>query len=343
MNREIQISAGDLEPIRTRIRQKIQSLQGRRIVVVGDVGLDEYVMGDVRRISPEAPVPVVEVKTQDERLGLAANVAQNVAGLGGTACLVAVVGQDSAGERFKSLLETAGVSAASLITDPVRPTIRKLRIMAEHHHVVRVDFELKRYLDPKVEEQLLSKVRELIPQSDGVIVQDYAKGVLSESTIREIVRVGQNHSKKVMVDPHRTTPVKFYQGADLMTPNRDEAMALSGLDVSDLRMTENFILELGQSLREKVRAKHLVITRGKEGMTLFDRDRVVHLPTYARQVFDVTGAGDTVIAALALAWGSGWSLEEACVLANFAAGVVVGRVGCVPCHVDELLSYMDSH
>ncbi len=343
MNQEIQFTAALLEPVRARIRENISQLKGRKIVIVGDVGLDEYVMGDVRRISPEAPVPVVEVRREDLRLGLAANVAQNVASLGGTAVLVSVVGQDVAADHFRELLKKADVSSEHLIVDSSRPTTRKLRIMAEHHHIVRVDFELKRYLDSVVEDDLTKRLSVLIPSCDGVIIQDYAKGVLSESGLREVIKIGHAHGKHVMVDPNRTTPVKHYAGVDLMTPNREEAVELSELDISDLRESPRLILELGQSLREKAKAEHLVITRGKEGMTLFDKDRVVHFPTFARQVFDVTGAGDTVIAALALAWGAGWKLEEACVLANFAAGVVVGKVGCVPCHVDELLTYMGSH
>lgn len=343
MNQEIQFSAELLQPARARIRENINQLKGRKVVIVGDVGVDEYVMGEVRRISPEAPVPVVEVRRQDSRLGLAANVAQNVASLGGTAILVSVVGRDAAADRFRQQLKDVGVSDQYLIVDEGRPTTRKLRVMAEHHHIVRVDYELKRYLDASVEAELLKKMAEVIPDCDGVIIQDYAKGVLSEPGMREVIKMGQSHGKHVMVDPNRTTPVKYYSGVDLMTPNRDEAVELSQLDISDLRDSPNLILELGQALRAKVNAAHLVITRGKEGMTLFDRDRIVHFPTFARQVFDVTGAGDTVIAALALAWGAGWKLEDACVLANFAAGVVVGKVGCVPCRVDELLEYMDTH
>ncbi|MGE0763669.1 MAG: D-glycero-beta-D-manno-heptose-7-phosphate kinase [Bdellovibrionales bacterium] len=342
MAQEVQISADELNAIKTKIRRQISQLTGRRIVVVGDIGLDEYVMGEVRRISPEAPVPVVEVKSEDSRLGLAANVAQNVASLGGNAMLVSVIGADSAGEQLKQKLKSSGVNPEHLLVDQGRPTIRKLRVMAEHHHLVRVDYELKRYLDPAVEKKLLERLGDLIPKSDGVVIEDYAKGLLSESAMQSVIKLGQKHGKKVVVDPHRTTPVHFYAGVDLMTPNRDEAIALAGVDADDLRGSENLILELGRELRKKAKAEHMVITRGKEGMTLFDQEKVVHLPTYARQVFDVTGAGDTVIAALSLAWAAGWPLAEACVLANFAAGVVVGKVGCVPCRTDELLAYIDS-
>lgn len=340
--RESQLSSSELKQTCQQIIGRIDSLVGRRIIVVGDIGLDQYVLGEVKRISPEAPVPVVEVKSQDARLGLAANVAQNVASLGGTACLVSVIGNDSAGDELRGYLREAKVPADHLVVDKQRPTIRKLRVMAEHHHIVRVDFELKKYLTNEIEQQVLGKVRELLPTSDGVILEDYAKGVLSEPLVQQIIKEAHALGKTVMVDPNRTTPAKFYEGIDLLTPNRDEAVALSGLDADELRISENMILELGHHLRDKVKAKNLVITRGKEGMSLFTDKQVLHLPTFARQVFDVTGAGDTVIAALALAWGGGWSLTEACVLANFAAGVVVGKVGSVPCSKDELLAYMRS-
>lgn len=342
MNQEVSMNSADLARVRGKISNRISELDGKRIMVVGDIGLDEYVMGEVKRISPEAPVPVVEVKSQDSRLGLAANVAQNVVSLGGAVDLISVVGADSAATELKTQLARQGVATDHLLVDKSRPTTRKMRIMAEHHHIVRVDFELKQFLDPAVEKSLLARIKESLPQCAGVIIQDYAKGLLSEAGIKEVIRLGQVAGKRVMVDPHRTTPLRFYAGADLMTPNRDEAIALSDINADDLHGSSNVILEIGQTLREKAKISHLVVTRGKEGMTLFDQGRIVHLPTYARQVFDVTGAGDTVIAALALAWSSGWALEEACVLANFAAGVVVGKVGCVPCTRAELLSYMDS-
>lgn len=323
------------------LRQQLSKLDQQPILIIGDVGVDEYVIGEVKRISPEAPVPVLEVQKEDMRLGLAANVAQNVASLGGKALLVSVVGEDSAAENLRMQLEAAQVSGQYLLGDSSRPTTRKLRVLAEHHHLVRVDYERKRFLSPEMETKLLAKVEELLPQCVGVIIEDYAKGVVSETCAQGIIQASHAQGKRVVIDPHRTTPLRYYRGADLLKPNRDEAFILAGLVQEELHLKADFIKELGESLLTQAEVKNLVITRGKEGMTLFSQGPMNHLPTYARQVFDVTGAGDTVTAALTLAWVSGLSLEESCVFANFAAGVVVGQVGCVPCSRQELLSYMD--
>jgi rfaE bifunctional protein kinase chain/domain len=338
------IKAVDHSHLRSAINKmlpQIQRLNGRRLLIVGDVGLDEYVMGDVRRISPEAPVPVLEVRQEDRRLGLATNVAQNVSALGGIPLLVGVVGKDQACDELKSLLQEHRVPVDYLVVDEGRPTTRKLRVMSGHHHLVRVDYEHRRFLSPEVEKRLLIQVGALLGEADGLILQDYAKGVVSEKCAQELIRMCQGAKKPVLVDPNRQTPAYYYRGADLMTPNRDEAYQLSGLDFDDLRDRADSLLQVGQALMKNLELKSLIVTRGKEGMSLFDGGEVVELPTYARQVFDVTGAGDTVIAAVALAWLSGFTLPEACILANFAAGVVVGKVGCVPCSQTELIDYIN--
>lgn len=337
--KESRIEGDQLKTLLKSLPRRIEALPKVRLIVVGDIGLDEYVMGEVRRISPEAPVPVLEVQSQDCRLGLAANVAQNVASLGGVAHLVAVVGQDGAADELRGKLREGGVSSEHLIVDPARPTTRKLRVMSGSHHIVRVDFEKKRYLSAEVEKQVVAKVISLLASADGVIIEDYAKGVLSETSLQAIIRESHAKGKKVFVDPNRFTPAKFYNGADVVTPNRDEAVELSGLDYDELRTKPDFILEVGQALRERMQAENIVITRGQEGMTLIGSAEAVHLPTFARQVYDVTGAGDTVIAAMALAHVGGFTLPEACVMGNVAAGVVVGKVGCVPCTKAELLQY----
>lgn len=342
--KQVQLSSGELRGIQATVAEKLSTLKGRKILIVGDIGLDEYVTGDVRRISPEAPVPVVEVnKAHEYRLGLAANVAHNVSSLGGQALLLSVSGQDEAARTLRTLLQNAGVATDQLFNDPQRPTTRKLRVMTGHHHIVRVDFELKQYLSENMAAQFDQRLDSLIGKADAIVVQDYAKGVINEERMKRIVSLAHQQGKKVIVDPYTTTPAQFYRGVDMMTPNRDEATHLSGLDFDDLRNHPDSILEVGRNLMDKLALKQLVITRGKEGMSLFYPDRVVHLPTYARQVFDVTGAGDTVVAALSLAWAAGLSLEEACVLANFAAGVVVAKPGCVPCKTDELIRYIQSH
>ncbi len=320
------------------VRQNINKLDQKKVIIIGDVGLDEYVFGSVRRISPEAPVPVVEVETQEFRLGLAANVAQNISSLGGVPYLLSIVGSDSAAEDLRKLLKKANVGTDGLITSLDRPTTRKTRIMVQNHHIVRVDFERKQFLNEETEVLLLKKLNEQIDSCVAVIVQDYAKGVLSKNLIAKIVKLARQKNKKILADPNRMTPIDYYEGVDLMTPNYDESVALSHFMVDSLRPDKNEILKIGNELMKAIGCKQMVITRGKEGMSLFESEQMTEMPTFAKQVADVTGAGDTVIAAIALAWGSGFSLENACALANLAAGIVVAKIGCVPCTREEVLS-----
>lgn len=319
------------------ILQHLSDLKGKEVLIVGDVGLDEYVLGPVRRISPEAPVPIVEVESEESRLGLAANVAQNVASLGGTARLIAVVGRDGAADTLRSLLRSAGVPADHLVVDESRPTTRKLRVMVQNHHIVRVDYEHRKFLTRDVEDAVIAQVRALLPSAAAVIIQDYAKGVVSDRLVEEVTSMARAQGKKILADPNPKTPLKTYRGVDVMTPNYDEAVALSGIGSDDLRRDPAFLDKIGHKLMEVVGSEQMVLTLGKNGMRIFEKGEVVDLPTNAKAVFDVTGAGDTVIAALALAWGSGFTLPQSCALANFAAGVVVGKVGCVPCPIPELI------
>lgn len=325
------------------VLENAHQLKGHKVLIVGDIGLDEYIWGHAKRISPEAPVPVVEVEKEEMRLGLAANVAQNVSSLGGVPHLISVVGQDSASDQLRSLLKAAGVSPDSLVVDKQRPTTRKARVMVQNHHIVRVDYEHRQFVSASVEAEVIARAKALMPSVSAVILQDYAKGVVSESLAQAIIKLAKDHGKKVLADPNRTTPIKYYRGVDIMTPNFDESVALTGEAVDDHRPDSELVSRIGQKLMDAVQSKTMVITRGKEGMRLFENGGVHDLPTYARAVSDVTGAGDTVIAALALAWGSGFTLERACALSNFAAGVVVGKVGCVPCTTEELMNYIREH
>jgi rfaE bifunctional protein kinase chain/domain len=327
--------------LKEALKKSVSKIKGKKILILGDVGLDEYVMGEVRRISPEAPVPVVDVETTDMRLGLAANVAQNIQSLGGIPYLVSVVGQDQGASFLKDLFQKNQVSTQYLVSDADRPTTRKTRVMAKHHHIVRVDYETRKYLSQETEEKLLQKVRQVLPEVDGVILEDYAKGVLSKGLMQKLVQLCHQAGKKVMVDPHRANVGEFYAGVDLLKPNFDEALALSGLNYDDLRDHPDRVYEVGRALQKKVGTQEIVMTRSKDGMTIFSGNEIIQVPTYARQVFDVTGAGDTVIAALALGLVAGLGLEQSCMLANMAAGVVVGQVGCVPCHENELLRYIE--
>lgn len=318
------------------------SLEGKKILIVGDVGLDEYVMGQVRRISPEAPVPVLDVEETDNRLGLAANVAQNVSSLGGIPMLVSVVGEDMGATLLGDLCAKSKVGFDWIVVDKNRPTTRKTRVMTGHHHMVRVDYEIKRYLAPETEKRVLDVIEKYIGEADAVIIEDYAKGVVTQTLIHKIVDICHKNKKRVLVDPHVTKSGDFYSGVDLIKPNYSEALALSGLDFDDLRDNPNKVVEAGHALQKKTGAHEIVLTRGQDGMTIFSGEEVTEVPTFARQVFDVTGAGDTVIAALALGLASGFSLVQSCMLANFAAGVVVGKVGCVPCEIPELRAYIQT-
>ena len=321
---------------RQSVLSKLEAFKDRKILIVGDIGLDEYLMGDVRRISPEAPVPVLEVTKEDQRLGLSGNVALNIATLTAKPFMVSVVGDDLGAEKLKSLCYHSGVSAEHLLVDQGRPTTRKTRVMSGQHHIVRVDHELKRYISPEMEKRVLQRVGELIDEVEGVILQDYAKGVVTQSLVEDLVRLSKQKQKPLFVDPTRSNPASFYRGADVIKPNYDEAVALSGLKFEELQENPNKIFEVAEQIQLKTQSPNVVITCGAQGMVIFTGKEITRVPTYAKKVFDVTGAGDTVVSALALAQLTGLPLTESAVVANHAAGLVVARVGCVPCDLADL-------
>ena len=230
-----------------KLIESISAFSGKRVLILGDVGLDEYVLGQVRRISPEAPVPVLEVDQEDLRLGLSANVAQNVVSLGGKVTLISVVGEDVGAQRLKDLSVKAGISWDSIITDNNRPTTRKTRVMTGPHHIVRVDYEMRKYLSVQAEEKILKEFQKRIDENDVVILQDYAKGVITEKVVKTMVELCKAKNKKLLVDPHRNNAGDFYKGCDLIKPNYDEAVALSGLDFDDLRENPNRVDEAGKA------------------------------------------------------------------------------------------------
>ncbi len=330
------------EKTRQRVLDLLPKLRDRKVLVVGDIGLDEYVMGQVRRISPEAPVPVVEVEVEDFRLGLAAFVAQSVLSLGGQVKLLGVVGDDRGAHHLKELFLKTQVPWDDLVVDQKRPTTRKARIMAKSHHVVRIDYELKNSVSAEVEAELVARAEILIPQVDTVILEDYAKGVVTRSLVQSLVQICRKNGKLLLVDPTRTQPAEFYQGVDWIKPNYDEAIELTKVSLEDLRLHPEKVDQLGPLLKEKTQCRVVILTRGAQGMTLFKEDgSLVHIPTYAKAVFDVTGAGDTVIAAMALGAAAKLSLEESALIANCAAGIVVTKVGCVPCDLAELKASLE--
>lgn len=326
----------DIQQKNSDLLKGLDRLHNRRVLVVGDVGLDEYVWGDVKRISPEAPVPVVEVTKRDFRVGLAANVAQNVSSLTGDAHMLAVVGADEASNQLQSLLKSNGTNSIDFVIEKDRPTTRKVRVMSGQHHIVRVDYEVKQFVKETTENEIMKRLEKGLDSAAGVIIQDYGKGILSEGLCQKIIERSHAAKKLVAVDPHRTTPVRYYRGADLIKPNKEEAFLLSGLQLDDLRQNPNSIYEVAGAIQKQTGAANLVITMGGDGVLICNGSQFTRVPTASRQVFDVTGAGDTFIAALTLAWWSGFDLPTSACMANAAAGVVIGKIGSVPCSLDEL-------
>lgn len=316
-----------------------------RILVAGEIGLDEYLWGDTQRISPEAPVPVIEVESRSQKLGLAANVAQNVVSLGAEAVLVSVRGADENGDEVERLLGEAGIRSASLVTDPSRPTPRKVRVLARKQHVVRIDYERTHPLDTAVAKRFRDTLCEKLPDCDGVILQDYGKGVWSPD-VMGFLKEARRLNKPVFVDPSRSSPLSLYRGTTLMTPNVAEALALCGRgqDVARVTGKEDAELEsLAAHLLSETGEEHVVITCGPHGMVSLSRGEksLRRIPTFAREVFDVTGAGDTVIAALALMCVGGHPLDRGMRVANAAAGVVVARVGTACVTPEELTQALE--
>ncbi len=309
----------------------VRSFKERHLIVAGEIGVDEYLFGGATRISPEAPVPVVEVESQAVKLGLAANVAQNVCSLGAKTTLLSVRGQDAAGEEISRLIREAGIDQSVLIEDPSRPTMRKVRVLAGKQHVVRVDYEKTHSLDVGVAKKFRETLCDLLPSSDGVILQDYGKGLWTTDVV-SFIQHARSHKKPVFVDPSRLSAASLYHGCTLLSPNAQEAAYLAGnsLHAPSVRGNEDSVLEgFGRSILRDTDAEHVIITCGAWGMVSLSKEdpTLKRIPTFAKEVFDVTGAGDTVIAVLALAQVSGRTLVESMHLANAAAGIVVGRIG----------------
>lgn len=323
---------------RKRFQEIVGNIPGKRILIVGDVGVDRYTIGTATRLSPEAPVPVVAVSSQKDKLGLAANVADNVKAFGALPFLASLVGEDHVREELFGLLRKSGISYDHVVSHASRRTTLKERVIAQDQQVVRIDHEMVGPLTEEAESVYLEKVLPLIAGFDAIIIEDYGKGLLTDRVARSVIEEAKKHNRFVTVDP--TTAVRspsIYRGVSLFKPNAHEAELLSGVEIID----ESSLKRAGAVLLQEVDAPIVVITQGKAGMTLFTRaDAPVNIPTFARAVYDVSGAGDTVIAMLTLAMVSGATLVEAALLANFAAGVEVGKQGTATVTLEELEQYM---
>jgi rfaE bifunctional protein kinase chain/domain len=305
----------------------LQKFATVHLLVIGDLMLDRFIWGEVERLSPEAPVPVLRVVSEESSLGGAANVVQNIRALGGRVTACGIVGRDDAGRRVLQALRSAGASIAGVVSDKEFQTIQKSRVIASPHHqqIVRLDRESRR----PIERRTLGKIREFVASSaaryHGIVISDYGKGVIHEELLQHVATAAAREKIVTIVDPKKEN-YDCYQFPTLITPNKSEASEASGIAIHD----ENSLCVAGKKLVRKWRAQAVLITRGAEGMSLF-RPRVVpkHFPTEPKNVFDVTGAGDTVVAMSALGLASGAGFDEAAVLANLAAGFVGDEIGTV--------------
>ena len=303
----------------------------RRVLVVGDLMLDRYQWGTVRRISPEAPVPVLRLERETEVAGGAANVARNLVGLGLRVCIAGITGQDPHRERLLALLKEQGVETDAVLSDPTRPTTTKTRLVGDHQQMLRIDAERIAPVDSGLAERLLAAVGERLSAVDAVLLSDYAKGVLIGDTCAHIIAVARDRGLPVLVDP-KGSDFERYRGATAITPNRAELALAAGVDSDDL----DALLGAAERMRERLELEQLILTLGELGVALVDATGVHRIPAVAREVFDVSGAGDTVIATVAAGRAAGLDPIDTAHLANLAAGVVVGKVGTAAIAADEL-------
>lgn len=315
-----------------RLKELKKNFNGKRIAIIGDMMLDIYYLGDVKRISPEAPVPVLEVENEIFRFGGAANCALNIAKLGGHPEPIGIIGYDSFGTVFDSLLSEAKISHHGIIEDDQRPTTAKTRVIADSQHIVRIDKESKEIISPAIQQKILDYLKTIIKNLDGIILQDYNKGVLTKSLIKQVIQLANRFNKLVTVDPKFNNFFE-YKNVTVFKPNKKEAEDVLGMKIR----TDKDISLAGNTLLKKLNAKNILLTLGESGIAVFEKGKPEkRMPTKARKVADVSGAGDTVISALTLALAAGANIIEASYLANYAAGIVCEEVGIVPIELDKL-------
>ncbi len=300
--------------------------------------VDHYIWGTVKRISPEAPVPVVNVNSESVRLGGAGNVVNNILGLGGQVSFCSVIGEDDAGQWIRDRVASKGIDLGGIVVEENRPTTKKTRIIAHQQQVVRFDHEDHKPFLPKTNRRLINTALDALSQVDCLAISDYSKGVISKALLRKILPAAIKRGIPIVVDP-KVSHFPYYKKVTLVTPNNLEASQASGIEIDH----EDALLKAGKVLLKKLGSEAVLITRGEHGMSLFEKSgTLTHIPTEAKQVFDVTGAGDTVLSTLALALAAGASLPKAAKLANVAAGIVVGIVGTASIEREMLQKVLSS-
>lgn len=325
----------DVDPLMNReLISYVENFHNATVMVVGDLIADYYIWGKVDRISPEAPVPIVEVGRESYMLGGAGNVANNILSLGGKIRICGVVGHDEMGRWVTHELRSQGVDTGGIVVEDGRPTTKKTRVIAHSQHVVRFDHESKGDVSVRAQEIILNYIEAHLKNLRVLVISDYAKGVVTRDLIKRVLELAKENNISVVVDP-KMKHFDYYTGATVITPNTAEAAMASGLPITN----KESLGKAGEILLRQSGSTAILITRGEHGMSLFERSgEVTHIPAVAREVFDVTGAGDTVVSTLALSLASRATLKEASMLANYAAGIVVGIVGTATVKREQLLS-----
>ena len=322
-----------------RLHEILDRIATKRVMVIGDAMLDRYVWGKVSRISPEAPVPVVDISKETIRLGGAANVANNIVSLGASCEIFSVVGDDMTAEELRREIGNRGIMTEGLIGDPGRPTTVKTRVIAHNQQVVRTDREVRTEVSGDTEQQLFDEVMSGLRRCDAIVISDYGKGVITKRLLDSLIAEARTMGKIVSVDP-KESHFRNYKRVSLITPNQYEAGSAMGKRIHD----EQSLLEVGWEIVDLLQTDALLITRGERGMSLFQQDRTYkHFPTVARHVYDVTGAGDTVICSFTLALSAEASMDEAAQISNHAAGIVIRDVGTATVRPEDLLVSLQEH
>ncbi|MFH1612843.1 MAG: D-glycero-beta-D-manno-heptose-7-phosphate kinase [bacterium] len=310
----------------------IDNFKKKKILVIGDVLLDKFIWGEVSRISPEAPIPIVKVTKESYMPGGAGNVANNIASLGGIAFLCGVIGQDEDAQILKKELSKNSINYNGLIIDSSRPTIVKTRIIAHNQQIVRFDKEKVENVNHSIQKKILEYIISLIKEVDGVIIEDYGKGIITQNLLKNVLSLCKANKKIITVDP-KINYFNYYKEVDTITPNQSEAEQITGIKIID----EKSLYKVGEKILKKLNCQSVLITRGDKGMVLFEKNgSITSVSTMAQEVYDVSGAGDTVISCFTLALVSGADKKQATYISNYAAGVVVGKLGVATVNKEEI-------
>jgi len=309
----------------------LEQFKNKKILVIGDIMLDKYIWGNVSRLSPEAPVQVVKVDKESYAPGGAANVANNVAALNGTTYMIGLTGYDQANDTLLAELSKRKINTDGILVENNKPTTQKVRVIGKGQQLVRFDYENSGYIDEGKEKKIYDFVLKRIQNIDAIIISDYAKGVITQNLSENLIKLANEKKKIIIVDP-KPIHKEFYKNATLITPNNKEICEMLNLDEEN----DKDIIHGGKKLSDYLKTS-LIITKGEKGMIIFEKENeITNIPTKAKEVFDIAGAGDTVVATLALALASNATLKEAAILANYAAGITVGKIGTTTVSVEEI-------